>query len=87
MFGTADEPGIAVEFLREFSTSEFVGKLYTKSVIGHWTIAKYEKVRQRLGTKCWKRRRSLSYSICKARGLGKYCTLESKATTPDLMLP
>ena len=37
-FGTADEPDMAVEILREFSASEFVGKLYTKPVIGNWTI-------------------------------------------------
>ena len=45
-FGTADEPDIALEILREFGASEFVGKLYTKPVIGKWTIAKFEEVRQ-----------------------------------------
>jgi len=45
-FGTADEPDIALEILREFGASEFVGKLYTKQVIGKWTIAKFEEVRQ-----------------------------------------
>jgi len=45
-FGTADEPDIAVEILREFSASEFVGKLYIKPVIGDWTIAQFEQIRQ-----------------------------------------
>ena len=45
-FGTADEPDIALEILREFSASEFVGKLYTKPVIGKWTIAEFEQIRQ-----------------------------------------
>lgn len=45
-FGTADEPDMAVEILREFSASEFVGKLFTKPVIGNWTIAKFEEIRQ-----------------------------------------
>ena len=46
LFGTADEPDIALEILREFSASEFVGRLYIKPVIGKWTIAKFEEVRQ-----------------------------------------
>lgn len=45
-FGTADEPDIALEILREFRASEFVGKLYTKPVIGDWTIAQFEQIRQ-----------------------------------------
>ena len=45
-FGSADEPDIALEILREFSASEFVGKLYTKPVIGKWTIAQFEEIRQ-----------------------------------------
>ena len=45
-FGTADEPDIALEILREFSASEFVGKLYTKPVIGNWTIAQFEEIRR-----------------------------------------
>jgi hypothetical protein len=46
-FGTADEPDIALEILREFSASEFVGKLYTKPVmIRNWTIAPFEEVRK-----------------------------------------
>jgi len=46
-FGTADEPDVALEILREFSASEFVGKLYTKpGIIGNWTIAQFEEVRK-----------------------------------------
>ena len=45
-FGTADEPDMAVGILREFRASEFVGKLYTKPVIGPWTSAKFEEIRQ-----------------------------------------
>lgn len=45
-FGTADEPDIALEILREFSASEFVAKLHTKPVIGNWTIAQFEEIRR-----------------------------------------
>src|SRR5215471_4543757 len=46
-FGTADEPDIAVEILREFGATELVGKLYTKpTLIGNWTIAPFEEVRK-----------------------------------------
>jgi hypothetical protein len=45
-FGTADEPDIALEILREFSASEFLAKLYTKPVIGNWTAAEFEQIRQ-----------------------------------------
>jgi len=45
-FGTADEPDVALEILREFSASEFVGKLHIKPVIGHWTVAQFEEIRR-----------------------------------------
>lgn len=45
-FGTADEPDIALEILREFSASEFLAKLYTKPVIGKWMAAEFEQIRQ-----------------------------------------
>lgn len=40
------EPDIAIEILREFSASEFVGKLYTKPYFGNWTAAKLSEIRQ-----------------------------------------
>ncbi len=39
------EPDVAVEILREFGASEFVGKLYLKPS-GSWTIARIAQIRQ-----------------------------------------
>jgi len=45
-FGTADEPDVALEILREFGATEFVGKLYIKPVIGNWAVAQFEEIRR-----------------------------------------
>ncbi|SRR6266566_357702 len=39
------EPDVAVEILREFGASEFVGKLYLKPS-GSWTIARIAQIRE-----------------------------------------
>jgi hypothetical protein len=39
------EPDIALEILREFSASEFVGKVYIKFNVGSWTVAQFDRVR------------------------------------------
>ncbi|HEU0047125.1 MAG TPA: hypothetical protein VFQ43_05935 [Nitrososphaera sp.] len=38
------EPDIALELLREFSASEFVGKLYTKLYSGAWNPAQLDEL-------------------------------------------
>ncbi len=43
--GSTIEPEIALEILREFSASEFVGKLYTKPNVGSWAVAQFDCVR------------------------------------------
>lgn len=40
------EPDIALEILREFGATEFVGKVYTKLSIGEWTVTQFQKIRQ-----------------------------------------
>lgn len=40
------EPDVAVEILREFSASEFVGKLYTRSPSRNWAIAQVAQIEQ-----------------------------------------
>jgi hypothetical protein len=39
-------PDIAIEILREFSATEFVGKVYTKLSVGDWIVAQFQKIRQ-----------------------------------------
>jgi hypothetical protein len=39
-------PDIAIEILREFSATEFVGKMYTKLSVGDWAVAQFQKIRQ-----------------------------------------
>lgn len=39
------DPDVAVEILREFGVSEFVGKVYMKEA-GRWTIARFVQVQQ-----------------------------------------
>ena len=39
------EPDIALEILREFSASEFVGKLYTKPFAGSWEVVQFDRIR------------------------------------------
>ncbi len=39
-------PDIALEILREFSASEFVGKLYTKPYFGNWTVSQLAEIKQ-----------------------------------------
>jgi hypothetical protein len=40
------DPDVAVEILREFGASEFVGKLYTKWVSTNWTPAQFTQIQE-----------------------------------------
>lgn len=40
------EPDVAIEILREFGASEFIGKLYTKQITNSWTTAPITQIQQ-----------------------------------------